>query len=117
LKAARNVQAARWEETPMTSNRPENETVDRALLRLNGRAWGIALGLLLGVGLFVATNVLVLKGGPAVGTHLQLLAVYFPGYRVTFLGSLIGFVYAFVVGYGIGRLIGVLYNRLVESGA
>lgn len=111
------MQAARREETAVTGNRTENARVDRALLRLNGRAWGIALGLLLGGGLFVATNVLVLKGGPNVGNHLQLLAVYFPGYRVTFLGSLIGFVYAFVVGYGIGRLIGVVYNRLVESGA
>ncbi len=71
------------------------------------------MGLLLGLGLFIATNVLVLKGGPDVGRHLGLLAAYFPGYRVTFLGSLVGFVYAFVLGYAIGRLIGGVYNRLV----
>ena len=67
-----------------------------------------------GLGLFLATNVLVLKGGPNPGPHLSLLKVYFPGYRVTFLGSLIGFVYAFVVGYALGRLIGAFYNRLVK---
>ena len=84
-----------------------------AIRRLNARAWGIAVGLLLGGGLFLATNILVLKGGRNVGQHLQLLSQYFPGYSVSFLGSLIGFVYAFVGGYIIGRAIGYLYNRLV----
>ena len=83
------------------------------MLTLNGRAWGIAMGLLLGLGLFAATNVLVLKGGPQVGPHLVLLAEFLPGYRVTFLGSVIGFIYLFVIGYGVGRVIGAVYNRMV----
>ncbi|HEX6065868.1 MAG TPA: hypothetical protein VFZ04_16665 [Longimicrobiales bacterium] len=86
-----------------------------ALRRLNARAWGIAVGLLLGFGLFMATNLLVVQGGPNMGRHLNLLSVYFPGYRVSFLGSLIGFVYAFVIGYGLGRLIGVTYNWLAKD--
>jgi hypothetical protein len=86
-----------------------------ALRRLNARAWGIAVGLLLGFGLFMATNLLVVQGGPNMGRHLNLLSVYFPGYRVSFLGSLIGFVYAFVIGYGLGRLIGVTYNWLAQD--
>lgn len=92
----------------------EREVLERAVRRLNERAWGITLGLLLGGGLFVATLVLVIKGGPQVGRHLGLLANYFPGYRVTLLGSFVGFVYAFVVGYGIGRVVGSVYNRLVR---
>ncbi|HET9439146.1 MAG TPA: hypothetical protein VFO52_03200 [Longimicrobiales bacterium] len=84
-----------------------------AIRRLNARAWGIAVGLLLGVGLFMATNLLIVQGGPDVGAHLSLLSVYFPGYSVTFIGSLIGFVYAFVIGYGLGRLVGTVYNWLV----
>lgn len=94
---------------------PEQE-LRRAVARLNARAWGITMGLLLGLGLFVATNVLVLKGGPDMGQHLGLLKVYFPGYRVSFLGSCIGFVYAFVLGYALGRMIGSIYNRLVTAG-
>lgn len=90
-----------------------DQALQVAIRRLNARAWGIAIGLLAGVGLFIATNVLVIKGGPNVGQHLRLLSVYFPGYSVTFVGSLVGFVYAFVVGYGLGRLIGSVYNRLV----
>jgi hypothetical protein len=73
-------------------------------MRLNARAWGIATGLLFGGGLFLATIFLVIRGGPMVGQHLRLLSVFFPGYQVTWLGAIIGFVYAFVLGY--------VYNRL-----
>ena len=90
------------------------QQVRKALLRMNEQGWGISIGLLLGLGLFIATNALVLKGGEVVGPHLGLLSVYFPGYSVTFAGSLVGFVYAFVLGYGIGRTISVIYNRLIE---
>ena len=89
-----------------------DRSVQTALLRLNARAWGISVGLLMGGGLFLATAFLIVKGGPMVGQHLQLLSAFFPGYRVTWLGSLIGFVYAFVLGYALGRLIGAIYNRL-----
>ena len=90
-------------------------TLERAIRRLNARAWGISVGLVCGLGILIATNFLILKGGPNVGQHLILLRAYFPGYSVSFLGSLIGFVYAFVIGYGLGRLIGMVYNRLVRS--
>ncbi len=94
-----------------------NDSLNQVILRLNARAWGIAGGLLLGFGLFIATNVLVLEGGANVGPHLSLLRNYFPGYSVTFGGSFIGFIYAFVIGYAIGRVIGSVYNRLVGGGA
>jgi hypothetical protein len=73
------------------------------------------VGLICGLGLFLATNLLILRGGPNVGQHLGLLRAYFPGYSVTFVGSLIGFVYTFVIGYGLGRVVGTVYNKLVES--
>lgn len=93
------------------------QSVRSTILRLNARAWGIAMGLLFGVALFFATNFLVVKGGREVGPHLSLLSVYFPGYSVSFVGSLIGFVYAFVLGYALGRLIGTVYNRLAGATA
>jgi hypothetical protein len=103
----------RWAEEDNEVSIMEQD-IDRALLRLNGRAWGIALGLLLGGGLFLATNLLVLKGGDPVGPHLSLLGIYLPGYRVTFMGSLLGFVYLFVVGYGLGRMLAMVYNRVAS---
>ena len=93
----------------------EQRVLPKTILRANEQGWGIAAGLLLCVGLLVATNFLVLKGGDRIGWHLNLLRVYFPGYRVTFLGSLVGFVYAFVLGYGIGRTVVTIYNRLTAS--
>ena len=89
-------------------------SVRGALLRLNARVWGITVGLIAGLLLFVATNVLVLRGGDVVGPHLGLLGVFLPGYSVTFLGSLIGFVYAFVIGYALGRLVGAVYNAVAD---
>ena len=85
------------------------------LLRLNARAWGIALGLLFGLALFLATALLVMKGGPNVGPHLGLIGEYLPGYRVTWPGAFIGFVYLFVIGYAVGRIIGGVYNALARS--
>jgi hypothetical protein len=89
-----------------------SSTVQASLMRLNARAWGISTGLLLGGGLFLATVFLVIRGGPTVGQHLSMLRVFFPGYSVTWPGAVVGFVYAFVIGYGLGRIIGSVYNRL-----
>lgn len=94
--------------------RVRDADLNATLATLNARAWGISAGLILGLTLFVATNVLVLRGGDTVGPHLGLLGVYLPGYRVTFVGSLIGFVYTFVIGYGMGRLVGIVYNAMAR---
>lgn len=90
---------------------PERD-VQRSVIALNARAWGIAFGLVLGGGLLLATLFLVVKSGPNPGQHLRLLSVFFPGYSVTFVGALVGFVYAFVLGYALGRVIGLVYNRI-----
>jgi len=93
----------------------EEQTLRRVILRMKVRSLAVSMGLLCGVGLFVATNFLIVRGGEHIGAHLGLLAAYFPGYRVTFAGSLIGFVYAFMIGYAIGHTIGVAYNRLIDT--
>jgi hypothetical protein len=90
----------------------DDANLQQRLLALNARAWGIALGLALGGGLFIATMFLVVLSGPNPGQHLRLLSVFFPGYSVSVVGSFIGFVYAFVLGYALGRIIGMVYNRL-----
>lgn len=93
----------------------EEQALRKTVLRASEQGWGIAIGLLFGVGLFLATMVLVLKGGPNPGPHLGLLRIYFPGYSVTWIGAFIGFVYSFVIGYAIGRTIATVYNRLIRS--
>jgi hypothetical protein len=76
---------------------------------------GVAAGLLVGGVIFVATNVLVLKGGPVVGPHLVLLGQFFVGYEVTFVGSVIGFAWGFVYGFLAGWGGGVVYNRVAAA--
>lgn len=90
------------------------EVVLTQLLRLNATAQGVALGLVAGLAIFIATNWLVLKGGEVVGPHLALLGQFFIGYRVTFVGSLIGFAYAFACGFAGGYGIARLYNWIVD---
>ncbi len=93
----------------------EEQQLERAVILLNGRLLGIVLGFLFGIGLFLATNFLVLKGGPHVGAHLGLLGQFFPGYRVTFWGSVIGFWYMFVVGLILGIVLGAVYNKIARA--
>ena len=95
------------------SNNKNDEKLFRGVLKLHTKVLGLASGLICGLGLFIATNWLVIKGGKQVGPHLQLLAQYFPGYQVTFWGSCIGFVYGFLVGTLCGVLVGWIYNRIV----
>ena len=94
-------------------NQISEEKLFSGVLWLNVKVLGLALGLLFGLALFIATNWLVLKGGEVVGPHLQLLSQYFIGYRVSFLGSFIGFAYGFAVGTLSGALIGLIYNKIV----
>jgi hypothetical protein len=74
----------------------------------------LILGIIFGLIIFIATNWLVLKGGRVVGPHLQLLSQFFIGYRVSFLGSIVGFFWGFAVGSLVGTTIGWIYNRIVE---
>ncbi len=91
------------------------------VMRLDANLNGIILGLMLGIGLFIATNWLVLKGGPIadngeviIGPHLSLLGEFFYGYQVTFLGSLIGFGYGLLFGYAVGFLTSQAYNVIAS---
>ena len=90
---------------------PEDKLFQGVLL-LNAKVMGLVLGIIFGLAIFVATNWLVIKGGDRVGPHLILLSQYFIGYRVTFLGSIIGAAYGFALGTICGALLGWLYNKL-----
>jgi hypothetical protein len=88
----------------------------RLIQQVRERAWAIAAGLVSGLFLGLATLLLVLRGGPTVGAHLGLLSVYLPGYAVTYVGSVVGFFYAFVIGGAAGWMVGRLYNLFARDG-
>jgi hypothetical protein len=73
---------------------------------------GVAMGLVAGFLLFLATMFLVIRGGEPVGPNLQLISELFPGYTVSAGGSLLGFAYGFGGGLIIGSLLGFLRNLL-----
>ena len=88
----------------------QRDELVREVIRLNRNVLGLTLGILSAGALFLATNILVLKGGHPIGPHLELLNQFFPGYRVTFAGSLLGAVYGFALGYISGWIIAAVYN-------
>jgi hypothetical protein len=99
----------------------DEEKLFTGILRLNAKIFGLILGLLMGSAVFLATNWLLIKGGHitptgeyVIGPHLQLLSQFFIGYRVSFLGSIIGFFYGFAIGTLCGAMIGWIYNRVVD---
>jgi hypothetical protein len=92
----------------------EEESIERVMVRMNSALTGLVLGFLSGSALLLATLWLVIKGGPHPGIHLILLSQYFPGYSVSILGSLVGFCYAFAVGFLTGALLGFVYNKVVR---
>jgi hypothetical protein len=102
-------------------NKDLESLVATQLVRVNAALFAIVAGLLGGLGLFVATNWLVLKGGPLgpdgerlVGPHLSLLGQYFIGYRVSFAGSLIGFAWAFAFCWAVAYAGARLYNWVAQ---
>ena len=90
----------------------ENE-VRRAVARIQTGVLTIVFGLIGGLGLFVMTAWLLIRNGPNVGAHLQLLANYFPGYSVTWVGSFVGLFYGLFIGGVTGWAIGTIYNRII----
>jgi protoporphyrinogen oxidase len=70
-----------------------------AFRKLDRVALGLSMGTIAGLLVFLATIILVLKGGDVVGPRLQLLNQYFPGYTVTMFGSLLGLCYGFITGF------------------
>ncbi len=84
--------------------------IEAVFARLDPAALGIAIGSVTGVGLFLATTVLLLKGGPMVGRTLSLLGNFLPGFTATWSGAFIGLVEAGVGGFAFGYTLAKLRN-------
>jgi hypothetical protein len=84
-----------------------------AFPKLDRVAFGLSLGAVTGMFLCLATLILVLKGGEVIGPTLGLLSQYFPGYRVTPAGSVLGLVYGFSAAFIGGWMFAFLRNLAV----
>jgi hypothetical protein len=101
-----NTDAEYHEEVKAVRDGPEPPLGDAAaavvaqlLEKFDPVAMGLAAAAVLGAIIWLATVILVLKGGAVVGPTLALLAEYFPGYRVSAGGSLIGLLYGSALGF------------------
>lgn len=96
---------------------PQDNDVDgisRAVARMRTNALAVVCAVIGGIGLFAMTAWLVIKGGPTVGQHLQLLSNFFIGYSVTWTGSLVGLFYGALTGGIVGWAVGTIYNKVVN---
>ncbi|MGH9768013.1 MAG: hypothetical protein ACREAB_11310 [Blastocatellia bacterium] len=96
----------------MPSEKNETEELSRTVVRIHAGVLAVVCALIGGIGLFGMTVWLLIRGGESVGMHLQLLGHYFIGYKVTWIGSLIGFFYGALVGGVIGWVVGKIYNAV-----
>ncbi len=70
--------------------------------KLDSVALGMAAGSVTGVVLFLATLGQALVGPSELTPYLDLLGQYFPGFRVSVAGSLLGLVYGAAAGFAAG---------------
>jgi protoporphyrinogen oxidase len=93
--------------------RVDEELIAAAFARYDPIALGAALAVVLGLGLFLATSVLLVQSGGPVGPNLSLLGNYFIGYSVTWTGAFVGLAEASLGGFGFGYCLARLINGVV----
>jgi hypothetical protein len=81
-------------------------------MKLNAKAFSLAAGIVWGIVVFLATNISVLRHG---GQTLSRLGQIYPGYSVTFVGSIVGLIWGFVSMALLGWLFAWLYNMFVAE--
>lgn len=104
-------------DSPRSASRPgaadaEWDLLHREIARMRASVMALVFGLTGGLGLFLATVWLLLRGGAVVGPHLGLLGNYFPGYRITWPGALLGFAYGALTGALLGGAGAWIYNKV-----
>jgi protoporphyrinogen oxidase len=102
--------------TPVSFNDVSaEELIEAAFARLDPWSLGVATGLVCGVGLFLATAIMLLRGGWVVSPSLSLLGEFFWGYSVTWPGALIGLLEAGIIGFALGFLTAWLRNSCLTA--
>jgi hypothetical protein len=93
-----------------TIQESEDKVIEVAFAKIDPLALGVAVGVVSGLGIFLASAVLLLKGGPVVGPMLSLLGNYFIGFKVTWTGAFIGLLEAGLAGGMVGATLAGLRN-------
>lgn len=101
----------------LTPSKKPAQTVEdllrAAFARYDPLALALAVGLVIGGGLFLATASVLLRHHEDQGYVLSLLGHYLLGYRVTWPGAVSGFVEGVLGGFAFGYLLAWLVNLLI----
>jgi hypothetical protein len=81
---------------------------------LDPLAMGVAVGVVFGFWVFLATAILLIRGGNVIGPNLWLLSHYFIGFSVSWPGAIVGFLYGGVCGFIFGYTFSLLRNFLIH---
>jgi protoporphyrinogen oxidase len=100
---------------PTPEVRSLDELIAIAFARLDEVSLGVAVGLVAGLGMFLASAVLLLKGGTVVGPNLSLLGHFFIGYEVSWTGAFIGLIEAAIGGFILGYVGAWLRNSCIDG--
>ena len=92
----------------------EDNVIEAAFAKIDPLALGLAVGVVSGLGIFMASAVLLLRGGPVVGPRLSLLGNYLFGFEVTWTGAVIGLFEGGMWGFAVGALAAWLRNRALK---
>ena len=91
-----------------------DEAFARAFMKIDPIAFGISIGVVSGLLIFLVTLFVGVRQIDELIYFLYLLNQYFPGYDVNFGGSLIGLVYGFIAGFVFGWGIISLRNFVIR---
>jgi undecaprenyl pyrophosphate phosphatase UppP len=82
-------------------------------MRLNLKALGLSFGIVWAGAVFLST-LLSVPTGYGRG-FLELLSSIYPGYSISWAGSVIGLVYAFVDGFICALIFGAIYTAFIPA--
>lgn len=88
----------------------EDAAIEVAFAKIDPFALGVAVGVVSGLGIFLASAALLLRGGSAPGPTLSLLGNYLFGFEVTWGGAVIGLFEGGLLGFAVGALAAELRN-------
>jgi protoporphyrinogen oxidase len=91
------------------------ELIRDAFARYDAVALGAAVGTVTGLGLFLATALLLLRGGENVGANLSLLGNYLFSYEMTWSGAFFGLFEAGSLGFGFGFALAKVINFVIAA--
>ena len=91
-----------------------DEVIEAAFAKIDPLALGVAVGVVSGLGIFMASAILLLRSGPVVGPTLSLLGNYLIGFEVTWTGAVIGLFEGGMSGFAVGALAAGLRNSALK---